>query len=299
MRLIRDLVVLYLTATLSGCLAATDKDQAYYAEIAEVFDWLNVTWEPYQVKTEDGWYLSMFRLTGEKGSQPNYMQEENKDKLPVIMHHPSFQDVLAYNSGGQSNLNTELYIKYGVFYKTLPTQLVMRGYDVWVIGSRGFSYSNVHERDGEWSAKERWDFTWADMGAFDTPAFIDKVLEVTEKPKVTLTGYSQGSSGVFYGMAKKQDYYAERVNRFVALNPCIFTYADVLPTELEMKRNLMLEKQGMEYFGDEDGEGNITNEQACEYIGGRLCSYTRFFAPSGQNMGSLKYFAQLYTTKRF
>ena len=34
-------------------------------------------------------------------------------------------------------------------------------------------------------------------------------------------------------------------------------------------------------------------------MGGRLCGYVGWFPESGQNMGALKYFAQLYTTKRF
>ena len=51
-------------------------------------------------------------------------------------------------------------------------------------------YSNVHDRDGEWSLEERWDFSWAEMGVFDMPAQIEKVIEVTKKPKVTVIGYS-------------------------------------------------------------------------------------------------------------
>ena len=43
---------------------------------------------------------------------------------------------------------------------------------------RGTRYSNVNVKDnGQWSSeKERWNFTWAEMGKYDLPAFIDKIL---------------------------------------------------------------------------------------------------------------------------
>ena len=70
--------------------------------------------------------------------------------------------------------------------------------------------------------KEHWDFDWADMGVYDIPACVDRILEVTNKPKVTLIGYSQGSAQIYYGLAKKQDYFAPRVHRFIALATCVF-----------------------------------------------------------------------------
>ena len=62
------------------------------------------------------------------------------------------------------------------------------------------------------------------MGEYDIPAFVDRILEVTKKPKVTLIGYSQGSTQIYYGLAKKQDYFAERVNRFIGLASCAYVY---------------------------------------------------------------------------
>ena len=38
---------------------------------------------------------------------------------------------------------------------------------------------------------------------------------------MTLIGYSQGSAQIYYGLAKKQDYFAPRVHRFIALASCI------------------------------------------------------------------------------
>ena len=73
----------------------------------------------------------------------------------------------------------------------MPVQLVDEGYEVWLGNDRGTFYSNKHRRDGNWeSLKERWDFSWADMGYYDMPAALDKIIEVSGKPKVTVIGYS-------------------------------------------------------------------------------------------------------------
>lgn len=71
-----------------------------------------------------------------------------------------------------------------------PLQLADRGYDVWLSSTRGTTYSNTNEKDGQWSDEDRWDFSWADMGKYDQPANIKKILEVTGKEKLTYIGYS-------------------------------------------------------------------------------------------------------------
>ena len=45
---------------------------------------------------------------------------------------------------------------------------------------------------------------------------------MTGKPKVTIMGYSQGGAQIFYALATNQDWYAERVHRFVSLAGCHF-----------------------------------------------------------------------------
>ena len=61
-----------------GCLAATETDEANFPDWSLVMDDKGLTWEPHQVKTEDGWFLTVFRITGIVGSDsPNFMQEDN------------------------------------------------------------------------------------------------------------------------------------------------------------------------------------------------------------------------------
>ena len=82
-----------------------------------------------------------------------------------------------------------------------PLQLVDRGYDVWMASNRGTApYSDNNKNDGQWTDEQRWNFSFAEMGKFDQPALIDKVLEVTEEKKLTYIGYSQGTAQMLYAL---------------------------------------------------------------------------------------------------
>ena len=119
-------------------------------------------WEPHVVETEDGWYLTIFRITGANGKKFP-LAEENKGKPPILIQHGA-----AHSATG--------WMQSAFVGPSLPGALAERGYDVWVGNNRGTLYSNTHKNDGEWTLKEHWDYTWADMGKYDIPACIEKIL---------------------------------------------------------------------------------------------------------------------------
>ena len=61
--LLQRMIYIILTLALT-CNGATDIDRAYYPEWSAALDLYGYDWEVYQVKTEDGWYLSLFRILG-------------------------------------------------------------------------------------------------------------------------------------------------------------------------------------------------------------------------------------------
>ena len=84
-------------------------------------------------------------------------------------------------------------IKRGFLWgPTIAGELANRGYDVWMGSFKGTIYSRKHKRDNDpdFTLEEKWNFSWAEMGYYDIPAFVDKIIEVTAKPKVTLLAYS-------------------------------------------------------------------------------------------------------------
>ena len=53
-----------------------------YPDYAEPFDKYNLTWEPLKIKTEDGWTLTVFHITGDKTTGPFEIP-----KPPLLMQH--------------------------------------------------------------------------------------------------------------------------------------------------------------------------------------------------------------------
>jgi lysosomal acid lipase/cholesteryl ester hydrolase len=96
--------------------------------------------------------------------------------------------------------------------------LARAGYDVWLGNSRGNKYSKQHINPSI-SHYDYWNFDWGTMGMHDLPGAIDYVLKVTGKPKLAYIGHSQGTTQMFYGLAKNEDYFASRVSVFIALGP--------------------------------------------------------------------------------
>ena len=156
--------------------AQTDYEREQYPSFASIMDKEGYTWEPYTVETKDGWYLTLFRITGRTDGR---VEHDGRHHAPVLITHGLTMDALIW-------AGTKIYDDKANW----PLQLVDRGYDVWMANNRGTKpYSDKH-RDGDRKDEEYWDFSFAEMGAYDQPAFFDKVLEVTGEQKLTYMGYS-------------------------------------------------------------------------------------------------------------
>lgn len=235
---------------LKSVLAATEEEKKAYPEYEEILADLGLDWEPHEVKTEDGWYLTLFRVL------PPSDLERDPTKLPIYLVHGSLDSGKGFLQGfnptaGATGANT------------WTVQMVQRGYEVWLHNSRGVKYSNRHERDGEWSLKERWDFSWAEMGYYDLPVSIDHILNVTQAEKVTVAGHSQGTSQMWYAMSKRQDFFAPRVNRFIALSSCTVPEGyPYMPTDFNNLTRILLRAEQLGiynlYGGDESSSDLFT-----------------------------------------
>jgi len=112
-------------------------------------------WEEHTATTEDGYILTAFRITRKTGeAQP----EEYKP--PILLMHGLF---------GES----ETFVQNTA--TTAPAFLMVdEGYDVWLGNNRGNKHSQDHTKLSEYSSAF-WDFSWAEMGQYDVPAFVSLV----------------------------------------------------------------------------------------------------------------------------
>lgn len=152
----------------------------------------------------------------------------------------------------------------------MPLKLVDRGYDVWMPNNRGTRYSNSNINDGHHAqtSKQRWDFSYAELGMYDQPAFIDKILKVTGKSKLTYIGYSLGTSQMFYGLSKLHNsYYADRLNSFVALAPCLKGAVGTRDDYLDAY--LPTHQLGVYALGSENWEDDLEN--ICANLDAKTC----------------------------
>ena len=72
--------------------------------------------------------------------------------------------------------------------------LARNGNDVWVGNNRGTSFSRFHKYLNPDHDLKYWDFTFEEMGLYDTKAEIDYIKEQTHRDKVSYIGMSQGST---------------------------------------------------------------------------------------------------------
>ena len=97
--------------------------------------------------------------------------------------------------------------------------LARNGHDVWVGNSRGNSFSRLHKYlDPDYDLKY-WDFSFEEMGLYDTKAEIDYIKAQTGRDKVAYIGMSQGSSQMLYALAVNNEYYKKNLSIFIGLCP--------------------------------------------------------------------------------
>ena len=114
-------------------------------------------WQPNEVETEDGWVLTMFRLTG-RVDKNGEVSSCNDGKYPVFIQHGLTMDALSWalsadeaertglTTGGSRSKNLdEWYTKSDSVW---PLQMIDHCYDVWMPSNRGSRYSNKNIYDG-------------------------------------------------------------------------------------------------------------------------------------------------------
>lgn len=164
-------------------------------------------WEPVKVKTDDGFTLTTFHVTGKIADDGSIITREPTE-APVLVQHGLGCDAATW---------LWMYVKGN----PLPLTLYDEGFDVWLGNNRGTEYCQEHDTLKK-EDKEFWLYDWAEMGTYDTPANINMIKEQTGYDKILYLGYSQGTTQMFYGLSKlEESFYADSLLKFAAFAPCI------------------------------------------------------------------------------
>ncbi|XP_061857031.1 lysosomal acid lipase/cholesteryl ester hydrolase [Colius striatus] len=160
--------------------------------------------EEYQVTTEDGYILGVFRI-------PAGRNNRNTGKKPaVLLHHGTLANSVYWISNLPNN--------------SLGFLLADAGFDVWMGNSRGNTWSLKHKTLKP-CQKEFWQFSFHEIGKYDIPAELYFIMNKTGQKDVYYIGHSEGSTSGLVTFSTYPDL-AQKVKVFFSLGPvATITYA--------------------------------------------------------------------------
>ena len=158
----------------------------------------------------------------------------------------------------------------------MPLQLADLGYDVWMGNNRGTDYSLGH-KTLQTSDREYWNWTWSEMGLYDTPANVKFIKENTKRDKIQYLGYSQGTVQMFYALAHiEESFLADSIIKATMIAPCSVSTGladkdgnpDVAGYEASEWHYLDM---GIYNVGGPDWDANL--KKGCDTFGDMWCQY--------------------------
>ncbi|KPJ03002.1 Lipase 1 [Papilio xuthus] len=154
--------------------------------------------EQHLVTTEDGYILTMFRISKGKNCK------EPIRKPPVLLMHGLLMSSDSFMDSGPDA---------GLAY--LISDLC---YDLWAPNIRGNYYSKQHIKLNPSKDREFWDFSNFEFGYYDIPASLNYILSYTKSDKINYIGYSQGGS-TFFIMNSERPEYNDKIGVGILLEP--------------------------------------------------------------------------------
>ncbi|XP_058043771.1 lipase member M-like [Ahaetulla prasina] len=145
-----------------------------FMTIPQIIQYWGYPNEEYEVLTKDGYYLKANRI-------PNgiYCPEKTGTRPVVLLVHGLLAEGRCWIANLPSN-------SLGFF-------LAEAGYDVWIINTRGSSWSRRHQTFSI-DQQEFWEFSFHEIAIYDIPATIDFILNKTKQEKLYYIGHSQGGT---------------------------------------------------------------------------------------------------------
>ncbi|KAJ2951449.1 hypothetical protein O0L34_g13602 [Tuta absoluta] len=147
--------------------------------------------EAHNVTTEDGYILGIYRIPYPRGQT----SAADQNRPVVFCMHGLY---------GQSQNFLVLPPEVAIGFN-----LADAGFDVWFGNYRGNTHSRNHvtlNPDDPGQSAQFFDFSWEEIGIYDTPAMIDYILAYTGQEKLHYIGHSQGGTSFFVMGAMRPEY---------------------------------------------------------------------------------------------
>ncbi|GMS92282.1 hypothetical protein PENTCL1PPCAC_14457 [Pristionchus entomophagus] len=176
----------HVVLMLSNLLFTVSSDPEMSMTVPQIIDRWGYPFESHEVITEDGYILSIFRITHGLNSS------DSVRTCPPIIMDPS---LLCDSS--EFIMNPP---------ESSPAMILAdAGFDVFLMNHRGTTYSRKH-RDFSTSDSRYWKFTIDEYAKYDNTAVIDYVLNLTSDTSLYWLGHSQGTTLGFMMLSERLDY---------------------------------------------------------------------------------------------
>ena len=129
-------------------------------------DFWGYSWEAHKIRTEDGFILTTFHITGKK----DHDITTDPNRAPIIIMNGTECDAESW-----VNVDPDDPPVIGE-NDPLPLRLFDDGFDIWLASNRGTKYCQEHETL-DINTEKYWDFTWVEMGKYDDISNIKYVKE--------------------------------------------------------------------------------------------------------------------------
>lgn len=209
--------------------AKTFKKTDVERSIPEVIESRGFKCQQFEVTTDDGYILTLFRIINPKYEHLLYDKHMNINIHMNDKHDKHMKPILLMHGfGGNASqfltTSDDGYLKDSIDAdisdqdNNLGFYLSKRRYDVWMGHMRGGRYSLKHVKY-DIESDDFWNFSIDQLIKYDLKNSIDYILNVTNQDMIGYVGVSLGTT-LMFGLLSEYHEYNHKISPFISLAPC-------------------------------------------------------------------------------